>query len=269
MHRRICTVVGRKVYIALSLLAIVLFSACGSQQGRSSTPPSVLLSNKVNADQLPVATPQIVIARQMTTPTPKPSSTPKPLPTPRATTIVATPPATTPIPTATTAPPPQATPTTTIPGGGLGNSPYGPPPAITGAEVQLTQQLFGLINSDRAARGLYPFTWNATLSAGARQHAWDMVHCGFSHTCPSGLDQCVRIQNEGFAGVSDCGECIGLAGPYPTAWGGVYNVQESMINEPPSGWHRIHLTSTTLHRTGVGLFVDSRGWVWFVEDMVS
>ena len=257
---------GRNIYIALSLLTIVLLSACGSQQGRSSVPPATLLSDKVNINQVPTATPQIVIPRQMSTP--KSSSTSK------AVMKVATS-ATTPVPTATQPPQatpttaPQATPTTTIPGGGLGSSPYGSPPAITGAEIQLTQHLFGLINSDRAARGLYPFNWNETLSAGARQHAWDMVHCGFSHTCPSGLDQCVRIANEGFAGVSDCGECIGLAGPYPTAWGGVYNVQESMINEPPSGWHRIHLTSTTLHRAGVGLFVDSRGWAWFVEDMVS
>jgi len=264
--------VGRKICILLSLLTIVLLNACGSQQGSSSVPPPVVFSNKVNADQLPTRTPQVVIARQVTTLTPKPSPTPKPKPKPSPT-IGATPtqaiPTMTPIPTPTTAAPPQSTPPSTIPSQGLGNSPYGPPPAITGAEVQLTQQLFGLINSDRAARGLYSFTWNVTLSAGARQHAWDMVHCGFSHTCPSGLDQCTRIKNEGFAGVSDCGECIGMAGPYPSAWGGVSNVQEGMINEPPSGWHRIHLTSTTLHRVGVGVFVDSRGWVWFVEDMVS
>ncbi len=266
---------GRKVSILLGLLTIVLLSACGPQQGHSSIPPQVLLANKVNADQLPTATPQIVIARQLSTPTPKPTTTsksasissPKAVPTqavPTPTPVVST----NPQPTPTSAPP-QSTPPSTIPGGGLGNSPYGPPPAITSAEIQLTQRLFGVINSDRAARGLYPFTWNTTLSAGARQHAWDMVHCGFSHTCPSGLGQCTRIMNEGFQGVSDCGECIGMAGPYPTAWGGVYNVQESMINEPPTGWHRIHLTSTTLHRVGVGLFVDSRGWVWFVEDMVS
>ena len=263
---------SRKVCIVLILLVIVLLNACGTFQGHIVIPPASLLANKVNVDkQLAKATPQIIIARQMTTPTPKPGQTLKPkqtaksLPTPKTTTVVVTP-VTNPVSTVT---PPQTIPTATVPGGGLGNSPYGPPPAITSAEVQLTQQLFGVINSDRATRGLYPFVWNATLSAGARQHAWDMVHCGFSHTCPSGLDQCVRIENEGFAGVSDCGECIGLAGPYPTAWGGVYNVQESMINEPPTGWHRIHLTSTTLHRIGVGLFVDSRGWVWFVEDMVS
>ncbi len=256
----------KKIFILSGLLFVILLSACGSQ-GRSSLPPQVLLSNKVNAGQLPTAIPQIVIARQQATPTPK--STSKPSPTAVPTQVVATPTASTnPQLTPTTAPP-QSTPSSTIPSGGLGNSPYGPPPAITTAEVQLTQQLFGLLNSDRAARGLYAFTWNVTLSAGARQHAWDMVHCGFSHTCPSGLNQCTRIANEGFAGFSDCGENIGMAGPYPTAWGGVYNVQESMINEPPSGWHRIHLTSTTLHRVGVGLFVDSRGWIWFVEDMVS
>ncbi len=266
---------GRKIAIVLGLLTIVLLSACGPQQGHSSPPPQVF-SNKLNADKAPTATAQIVIAQQVANLPAKPIAKTNPSPTHVPTQPVATPTQpstisttnTNPRPTPTTAPP-QSTPPSTIPVGGLGNSPYGPPPAITGAEVTLTQQLFALINSDRAARGLYPFTWNVTLSAGARQHAWDMVHCGFSHTCPSGLDQCTRIGNEGFHGVSDCGECIGMAGPYPSAWGGVSNVQESMINEPPSGWHRIHLTSTTLHRVGVGIFVDSRGWIWFVEDMVS
>ena len=222
-----------------------------------------------------IATPQILIPRQVGLSKPKPTPTVSMTKTTTVTTpasIPTTAPTSVPTIVPTSAPqatPPLSAPPTNIPGGGLGNSPYGPPPAITNAEIQLTQQLFGLINSERAQRGLYAFTWNATLSAGARQHAWDMVHCGFSHTCPSGLDQCTRIANEGFAGFTDCGECIGLAGPYPTAWEGVSIVQEGMIHEPPTGWHRIHLTSTTLHRVGVGLFVDSRGWVWFVEDMVS
>ncbi len=140
---------------------------------------------------------------------------------------------------------------------------------MTAEEIQLTQKLFAQINSDRAARGLYPFVWNATLAGGARLHAWNMDHCGFSHTCPDGLDQCQRIANEGFAGYTDCGENIGEAGPYPDAWGGVYNVQEGMINEPPTGWHRIHLTSTTLHKVGVGVFVEPNGWILFTEDLVS
>jgi uncharacterized protein YkwD len=96
-----------------------------------------------------------------------------------------------------------------------------------------------------------------------------MAHCGFSHYCPDGSTPYQRIANEGFAGLSDCGESIGLAGPYPTPWAGVYSVQESMANEPLGGWHRIHLFSTTLHRIGIGIYVDSRGWPWFTEDMAS
>jgi uncharacterized protein YkwD len=148
-------------------------------------------------------------------------------------------------------------------------APYGQPPTPTSLETQLTQKLFNQINQDRAKRGLYAYTWNSTLASGARLHSWNMYHCGFSHTCPNGESQCTRIANEGFAGYSDCGECIGLAGPSNPPWKNVYAIQESMINEPPSGWHRIHLTSKTLHRVGVGIFIAPNGWVWFTEDLVS
>ena len=140
---------------------------------------------------------------------------------------------------------------------------------MTTEEIQLTQKLFAQINSDRAARGLYTYTWNETLAGGARLHSWNMYHCGFSHTCPDGRPQCTRIASEGFVGVSDCAENIAYAGPFPTAWQGTYKIQEGMVNEPPTGWHRIHLFSTTLHRLGVGVFVDPQGYIWFTEDMVS
>lgn len=230
---------GRKILYLLGLFFMVLFSACGTTQNNQLAPTQPLISDSVHVEQKPTPTPLLTIPQQIATPTPVPTTS------------------------ISTSPP------TNIPGTGSGPAPYGPPPAMTGEETQLTQQLFALINQDRAVRGLYPFVWNSTLAGGARLHSWNMVHCGFSHTCPDGLDQCTRIANEGFAGFSDCGENIGLAGPYPSAWGGVYAVQESMINEPPNGWHRIHLTSTTLHRIGVGIFVDSRGWIWFTEDMVS
>jgi hypothetical protein len=42
-----------------------------------------------------------------------------------------------------------------------------------------------------------------------------------------------------------------------------------MAQEPLGGWHRIHLSSTTLHRIGIGIYVDAGGWIWFSEDMVS
>ena len=231
----------RKIFCCVfGLILALLLSACGTQPNAQQLAPSQpIISDAVHVPVKPAPTPQISIPSQIVTPTP---------------TKVRTTPGNTP---------------SNFPGSGSGSAPWGPPPPLSAEEIQLTQQLFALINHDRAVRGLYPFIWNNTLAGGARLHSWNMIHCGFSHTCPDGLDQCTRIANEGFAGFTDCGENIAEAGPYPTAWGGVYNVQESMINEPPTGWHRIHLTSTTLHSIGVGVMVDARGWIWFTEDMVS
>lgn len=226
----------RTCWYLTGLLLVVFLAACGQQQGSQTPPTQPMTSDSVHSEQRPTPTPPLSIPRQVATPTPT-ADIPSPPPT--------------------------------IPSTGSGPAPYGPPPPLTAEELQLTQQLFALINSDRAARGLYPFVWNSTLAGGARLHSWNMVHCGFSHTCPDGRTQNQRIADEGFAGFTDCGENIGLAGPYPTPWGGVYAVQESMINEPPTGWHRIHLTSTTLHKIGVGIYVASNGWIWFTEDMVS
>lgn len=239
----------------LTLCALILLSACASQHGVHVAPRPSLFASDLRVAQQPTPRPTLVI-RQYTRPTLPATPLPTIAPTPTLPPAIPTP----------TAP---VTSPTNIPTTGTGVAPYGPPPALTAEEIQLTQQLFTLINTDRATLGLYPFVWNATLSGGARLHSWNMVHCGFSHTCPNGEDQCQRIANEGFAGYTDCGENIALAGPYPTAWGGAYNIQQSMWNEPPTGWHRIHLTSTTLHRIGVGVFVDARGWIWFTEDMVS
>lgn len=139
---------------------------------------------------------------------------------------------------------------------------------MTAEELDLTQKLFELVNQDRAVRSLYPFEWNDTLAGGARLHAWNMYHCGLSHYCPDGHSPCQRIADEGIS-YTDCGENISYAGPYPNPWAGVYKIQEGMINEPSTGWHHIHLTSTTLHRIGIGVYVDPTGYIWFVEDMIS
>ena len=231
---------NRKLWYLLSLLLMLMLSACGASGKNSGQVVTVqsLSADSINVVQNPTPTPALTVEQQRA-PTPKPSQKI-----------------------------PQGAPPSYIPGTGPGYAPYGQPPAMTSEEIQLTQQLFAQINHDRAVRGLYPFTWNTTLAGGARLHSWNMFHCGFSHTCPDGVDQCVRIGREGFS-FTDCGECIGLAGPSNPPWAHVYAVQESMMNEGPSGWHFIHLTSTTLHRIGVGIYVDPNGWVWFTEDMIS
>lgn len=221
----------KKAWFLVGLLGITLFSSCVAKQEARSPLPHL-------SQQPAIAPVQLVLQRQNATPTSKPHTS-------------------------------AMTPPMDIPNTGTGAAPYGSPPPLTNEEIQLTQQLFVLINSDRAARGLYPYTWNPTLAGGARLHSWNMFHCGFSHTCPDGHTQCQRIADEGFAGYTDCGENIGYAGPFPTPYAGMHTIQESMVNEPPTGWHRIHLLSTTLHRGGVGIYVDPQGYIWFTEDLVS
>ena len=247
----------------LMLIALlVVVSACGKggvNPSSSGITSDALSHSSFETSAQPTSVPLLSIPSQITTPTPAP--TPKPYVPP--------------VSTGTATPPPSSScitfsndATLTPPKNGGLDAPYGPAPVSSEAQ-QLTSELFALVNSDRRACGLPPFAWNSTLASGALLHSWNMYNCGFSHTCPDGMSQCQRIANEGFAGDSDCGENIGLAGPYPTPWGGVYAVQESMAHEPLGGWHRIHLFSTTIHQMGIGIYVAPNGWLWFTEDMAG
>ncbi|HEX6477284.1 MAG TPA: CAP domain-containing protein [Ktedonobacteraceae bacterium] len=252
----------------LCLSLIVLLAACGSQVTPGSSSSSSIASDSLSHTDL----------RQQPTPTPTqmpPLSIPSQKATPRPHIPASSTNTPTPVSTSTSTPPPisncvtYSNEMTWVPSAnGTLAAPYGPAPVSAEAQ-QLTQLLFQLINHDRAACGLPPFAWNQTLASGALLHSWNMEHCGFSHTCPDGMTPYQRIANEGFAGLRDCGENIGMAGPYPTPWGGVSSVQESMAHEPLGGWHRIHLFSTTLHRIGIGVYVDGSGNIWFTEDMLS
>ncbi len=241
---------NRKVWYLIAACSLILLVVYVQQQtrGAQGSEKQVEFNSAINAH-----------ARQQPTPMPPILLPPHAImPTAAATTVAGTPPAL-----------PTGTPPAVSVGKGSGADPYGQPPTITAEETQLTQQLFALINSDRAVRGLYPYDWNNTLAGGARLHSWNMYHCGFSHTCPDGTPQCTRIANEGFANSADCGENIAYAGPYPTPYQGAKNIQEGMVNEPPTGWHRIHLLSTSLHMVGVGVYVDPSGFIWFTEDLVG
>ena len=153
-------------------------------------------------------------------------------------------------------------------------SPWGPPP-ITANSTAIEWYLFNQINHDRAVRGLYLYNWNPTLANGARLHSWNMANCGFSHFCPDGDYHfgCMRITYE-FPHNNDCGECISATlsnGTLANEEWAIGSIQKGMVNEPdnPNSWHRIHLTSQTLHSVGVGVYVSPGGWVYATEDMVS
>ena len=248
----------------LCLSLIVLLAACGSEAATRSSSSGYIASDSLSHSGLrppptPTSIPTLSIPSHIATPAPKPTPTPH----------ISAPSTSTPTPPPVSNCVTFSNDTTLVPAkNGTLAAPYGPAPVSAEAQ-QLSQQLFQLINHDRAACGLSPFAWNATLTDGALLHSWNMYHCGFSHTCPDGSTPYQRIANEGFAGDSDCGENIAMAGPYPTAWAGVYSVQESMAHESLGGWHRIHLFSTTLHQIGIGVYVAPNGGIWFTEDMVS
>jgi len=153
------------------------------------------------------------------------------------------------------------------PAGG-GSGPYGAPPPLTASESQLSQQLFALINQDRAAQSLYAYVLNTTLSNGARLHSWAMAHCGLSHACPNEPQPCQRVLNEGFQYMA-CGENVGYTSPYPTAWGGVQGIEQDMLNEPPPAGHRYNLLNTSYHKIGIGIYIDTKGLIWITEDFVN
>lgn len=249
----------KKIYwILLCLFLIVLLAACNSEVPAQSLSSDRVANNSFSHSALqPSPTPTANSMPAMTVPSQKVTPVPTPRPGSNSSSGSGSSCVT------------YSHSTTSVPAknGGLA-APYGSAPTSSEAQ-QLAQQLFQLINHDRAACGLAPFAWNSTLASGALLHSWNMVHCGFSHTCPDGSAPCQRIANEGFAGLGDCGENIAEAGPYPTPWAGVSNIQESMAHEPLGGWHRIHLFSTTLHRIGIGVYIDSGGSIWFTEDMVS
>jgi uncharacterized protein YkwD len=252
----------KKAYWSLLCVSlIVLLSACGSEVVTTSSLSSYSIANQNGPQQSPISASTSTTTSPLSIPAQKTTPTPTAVPHTSASATSTS----TPVSNCVT----YSNETTLVPAknGGLA-APYGPAPLSSEAQ-QLAQQLFQLINHDRAACGLPPFAWDNTLASGALLHSWNMAHCGFSHYCPDGSAPCQRIANEGFAGLSDCGENIGRAGPSNPPWTNVYAVQESMAQEPLGGWHRTHLFSTTLYRIGIGVYVDSYGWPWFTEDMVG
>jgi uncharacterized protein YkwD len=152
----------KKVFWSLLCLCLILWlAACSSTTATHTSSSSYRLSDSLNQDGLsstdPDATAILTIPSQKATPTPVPHNTPsstspsRPTPTPQPGSSCIT------FSNDTTLVPPK---------NGTLAAPYGPAP-VTAEAQQLTTQLFQLINSDRAACGLPPFAWNATLASGA------------------------------------------------------------------------------------------------------
>jgi len=231
--RRIC-------WYALALLLLCALAGCGSldenqSQAAGNSPSS--FANKVDGNVIQPA-----------------QATPDPTATATATATA------TPNPTPTARPTARAT-ASTQSGGSTA--------PVTGLAQQLRQQLFALINQDRASQGLSAYTLNSTLSSGALLHSKKMSSCGLSHQCPGEADPCQRISAEGISWTS-CGENVGYTSANPTNWSGVQKIEQGMLAEqPPDDGHRRNLLSTSFHRVGIGIYVDSSGLVWLTEDFTN
>jgi len=168
---------------------------------------------------------------------------------------------------ATAAPLPTATP---IPQAVAAAAPVAPadtPPAPTDAPVVATvsppvlpadvagfpADIFRLVNAERAAFGLAPLTWNATLARAAQLHADDCYARGWcGHTGSDGSTMKERIIRQGYDPVrwSECWAWYGTPEMAVAMW---------MDEVPPNDPHRRTILSTWLTEVGVGVVPAANG----------
>jgi uncharacterized protein YkwD len=68
-----------------------------------------------------------------------------------------------------------------------------------------------------------------------------------------------------------CGENAGYTSPTPDQWSAVKtNIEQGMLGEqPPNDGHRRNLLSTSYHRIGIGVYIDTKGLIWVTEDFTN
>lgn len=194
---------------------------------------------------LPLTAPaEVVAAANRPTPTPAPLPTEVPPPTAGAALAAAELPATA---------APSATEAAVSP-------PAAPPPALPGDVAALAAETFRLVNEQRAAYGLPPLAWNATLAYAAEAHVADCYARGWcSHTGSDGSTMKERIIRAGYNPVrwSECWAWYGTPAMAVAMW---------MDEVPPNDPHRRTILSTWLTEVGVGV-APGNGWgYYFIAD---
>jgi uncharacterized protein YkwD len=157
---------------------------------------------------------------------------------------------------------------------GVGQSnPTQPATTMTSAPTYQKQQLaayiFGLINHDRAVKGLSPYAWSNALAGGAHLHNLRMVAYGqLSHQTPGEPDLGTRITNDGIHW-SAVGENVGQAF-YSDPQQGLLAIHQGMMAErPPNDGHRQNILSTSYNLVGIDVLIDSKNQVWLTEDFAQ
>ena len=131
------------------------------------------------------------------------------------------------------------------------------PPDVAGFPAEI----FRLVNEQRAAFGLAPLAWNATLARAAQLHADDCYARGWcGHTGSDGSTMKERIIRQGYDPVrwSECWAWYGAPEMAVAMW---------MDEVPPNDPHRRTILSTWLTEVGVGVVpaAEGRGY-YFIAD---
>ncbi len=133
-------------------------------------------------------------------------------------------------------------------------------PALPADVAGFPADIFRLINEQRAAYGLAPLAWNATLARAAQLHADDCYARGWcGHTGSDGSTMKERIIRQGYDPVrwSECWAWYGTPEMAVAMW---------MDEVPPYDPHRRTILSTWLTEVGVGVVPGNGRGYYFIAD---
>jgi uncharacterized YkwD family protein len=118
------------------------------------------------------------------------------------------------------------------------------------------QQVFQLVNKERAARGLGTLTYNSEVARCARFKSQDMINKGyFSHTSPTYGSPFKMMESFGIR-FSNGGENIAY---------GQRTAQEVMTGWMNSAGHRANILSAAYTQIGVGVAKASNGTLYWTQ----
>ena len=121
-------------------------------------------------------------------------------------------------------------------------------------------EVFRLVNAERAAHGLSPYTYNETLAQAARLHGGDCLQRGScNHTGSDGSNVRLRAARAGYeaAGTAEC--IVYSTSPQAAvAWW--------MDEVPPNDWHRRTLLSTWVTEIGIAVIPIGQDYYYFIAD---
>jgi uncharacterized protein YkwD len=135
-------------------------------------------------------------------------------------------------------------------------------PGVTGVESELEQQVFDLVNAERAKARLAPLTLNPRLVTAAQIHARDMAALGVMDHDLSGVAQPSLVSRARYVGYKYNWLGENIASNYPDA----ASVVAAWM---ASSGHRANILNPNLTDGGIGVGRDAQGVLYFCQEFAS